>query len=205
MTNQAFPGGTPKDAPRATDADRDAAADLLHAAVADGRLEVTEQLDRMDDVYRARTLDELQALVADIGRLPARVESSNLPARAINPQAADQAISVFSSTRREGSWVMPTNLNTFSLCGSGKFDLTQAQFSSADTEINVGVIMGDVKIKLPDGVAVIDQTTNIMSSVDFKGLTPPIPGAPTITLKGFLIMGEIKVIGSGHRSFTKKF
>jgi hypothetical protein len=52
---------------RASDADREAAADRLRAAGEDGRLDVDELEDRLSAAYAAKTLSELEPLTADLG------------------------------------------------------------------------------------------------------------------------------------------
>jgi DUF1707 SHOCT-like domain len=51
---------------RASDADRDAAADLLSAAFAEGRLTAAEHGERLDAAYSARTWQQLRRLTADL-------------------------------------------------------------------------------------------------------------------------------------------
>jgi len=51
---------------RASDAEREAAARSLGAHLAAGRLTLDEFSERIDRAYRARTLDELDALSADL-------------------------------------------------------------------------------------------------------------------------------------------
>jgi Domain of unknown function (DUF1707) len=53
-------------APLASDADRDIAADILCAAVGDGRLTLDELDDRLGCALSARTTTELAALIADL-------------------------------------------------------------------------------------------------------------------------------------------
>jgi hypothetical protein len=53
-------------AQRASDADRDIAADILCAAVGDGRLTLDELDDRLGAALSARTTIELAALIADL-------------------------------------------------------------------------------------------------------------------------------------------
>ena len=69
------PSAGPAQAPaqRASDADRDIAADILCAAVGDGRLTLGELDDRLGAALSARTTAELAALIADLtGRPSAR-------------------------------------------------------------------------------------------------------------------------------------
>ncbi|MEU0737796.1 DUF1707 SHOCT-like domain-containing protein, partial [Streptomyces lavendulocolor] len=51
---------------RASDADRDRIADILRDALAEGRLDAEEHGERIDAVYRAKTLGELEPLVRDL-------------------------------------------------------------------------------------------------------------------------------------------
>jgi hypothetical protein len=63
---------------RASDADRDVGADILCAAVADGRLTLAELDERLDGVLSARTLREIARLISDLpGRkFPEPIESA---------------------------------------------------------------------------------------------------------------------------------
>ena len=66
-------GSVQAPAQRASDADRDIAADILCAAVGDGRLTLDELDDRLGAALSARTTIELAALIADLpGRPSAR-------------------------------------------------------------------------------------------------------------------------------------
>ncbi|GAA3747988.1 hypothetical protein HDA32_001583 [Spinactinospora alkalitolerans] len=58
---------------RASDADRDAVAERLAAALSEGRLDLTEYGERLDSAMRAKTLGELAPITADLPP-PAPVE-----------------------------------------------------------------------------------------------------------------------------------
>jgi hypothetical protein len=85
-----YPGGPANAGParrtdqRASDADRDIAADILCAAVGDGRLTLDELDDRLGSALSARTTIELAALIAD---LPGRRCAPPGPARPFEPAA----------------------------------------------------------------------------------------------------------------------
>jgi hypothetical protein len=55
---------------RASNADRDVAADILCAAVADGRLTLAELDARLEDVLSARTLREIARRISDVAAPP---------------------------------------------------------------------------------------------------------------------------------------
>ena len=57
---------------RASDAERDQVAERLSEACAHGRLDTSELEERIEAAYAARTMRELQALVADLPAPPAR-------------------------------------------------------------------------------------------------------------------------------------
>src|SRR6476469_5750637 len=72
---------------RAADADRDAVADRLRTAHAEGRLTVEEFGERLDAAFAARTMGELAGLTADLPAEPTQVartgdEADPSPARA---------------------------------------------------------------------------------------------------------------------------
>jgi hypothetical protein len=78
-----YPGQAQAPEQRASDADRDIAADILCAAVGDGRLTLDELDDRLGAALSARTMTELAALIAD---LPGR-RCAPTPARPFDPTA----------------------------------------------------------------------------------------------------------------------
>jgi hypothetical protein len=80
----AYAGPVQAPAQRASDADRDIAADVLCAAVGDGRLTLDELDDRLGAALSARTTTELAALIAD---LPGRRCGPPQPARPLDPAA----------------------------------------------------------------------------------------------------------------------
>ena len=69
------------DGPRtlASDADRDAAADLLNAALAEGRLTADEYDQRLGAAYAARTWPELRQLTEDLPAPPSAATGRAAP------------------------------------------------------------------------------------------------------------------------------
>jgi hypothetical protein len=91
-----YPGGPAGSGParradqRASDADRDIAADILCAAVGDGRLTLDELDERLGAALSAQTTIELAALIAD---LPGRRCAPARPGRPARPAGpSNQAV-----------------------------------------------------------------------------------------------------------------
>ena len=71
MTSPPAPRDNPADVPdprgmRASDADRDRAAELLREAAAEGRLSLDALDERLDLIYAAKTYAELAPVTADL-------------------------------------------------------------------------------------------------------------------------------------------
>jgi hypothetical protein len=69
---------------RASDADRDRVADLLREHHAEGRLSAEEFRERLDSALHARTVGELDELLADLPHVDRR--RYQLPDAGINPR-----------------------------------------------------------------------------------------------------------------------
>jgi pyruvate/2-oxoglutarate dehydrogenase complex dihydrolipoamide acyltransferase (E2) component len=84
---QAIPALPAAGAPqtRASDADRDAAAALLGAAFAEGRLTADEHGERLSATYAARTWQQLRQLTADLAGTTGTTERKAAPGMAAGP------------------------------------------------------------------------------------------------------------------------
>ena len=80
MTNQYFLARLAGRDPdiRASDADREEAADRLRKGHAEGRLDLAEFQERLERCYESKTLGQLSALVSDLPRPVQRSEQSRL-------------------------------------------------------------------------------------------------------------------------------
>ena len=174
---------------RVSDADRGAVVDLLTKAHAEGRLDLTEHSERTSKALAAKTVADLGSLIEDLA--PARIRSAPSPA---GPGPGTGPVrATMSSTRREGVWTVPRTLHVSALMGEARIDMTQAVFTVPVVELDSSVIMGEVKLIVPEGVNVIDESTHIMSEFKVKGSLRPAPDAPTLVVRGSSVMGSIIV------------
>ena len=189
---------------RAADADREKVATVLTTAYAEGRITREEHDERLDQVWRARTFDDLVPITSDLVPLPV---SAPAPAPAATPAAAlfsidtshdsgsDQMIAIFGGATRKGRWRMARRSTAVALFGGVELDLTEATFESTEIEITGFWCFGGMEIKAPAGIEVRDRTAGIFGGTDIKGLGDPIPGAPVLTIKGISLFGGVSVVG----------
>ncbi|MFJ9622173.1 DUF1707 domain-containing protein [Streptomyces sp. NPDC101181] len=189
------PTAPPGDGMRASDADRDRIADILREALAEGRLTADEHAERVDLVYRAKTVGELQPLVRD---LPAASGSTGERPRAYGygPEApegpADNLVAVFSSSVRKGRWRVGGRTNAFALFGSVEIDLTEALFGQRFTVINATSIFGSVEVRVPENISLRGNGTGVFGGFEVKSLESPDPDAPVVVVNGYAVFGAVE-------------
>ncbi|MFG2596813.1 DUF1707 domain-containing protein [Streptomyces sp. NPDC048462] len=181
---------------RASDADRDRIADILREAMAEGRLTADEHGERVDAVYRAKTVGELEPLVRD---LPAPGGAATRPATAQYAHGseetagpADNLIAVFSSSTRRGRWRVGGRTNAFSLFGSVEIDLTEALFGQRLTVINATSIFGSVEIRVPENISLRGSGTGIFGNFEVVTLESGDPEAPVVVVNGYSVFGSVE-------------
>lgn len=182
---------------RASDADRDRIADILREAMAEGRLTADEHGERVDAVYRAKTVGELEPLVRD---LPAPGGAAGRPAAAPyapGPEGAaggpaENLIAVFSSSTRRGRWRVGGRTNAFSLFGSVEIDLTEALFGQRLTVINATAIFGSVEIRVPENISLRGSGTGIFGNFEVVTLESGDPEAPVVVVNGYSVFGSVE-------------
>lgn len=188
---------------RASDADRDRIADILRDAVAEGRLTAEEHADRIDSVYRAKTVAELEPLVQDLPapgggarREPAPAAYDPLgptdPAEHSGAVTAENLVAVFSSSTRKGRWRIGRRTNAFALFGSVEIDLTEALFGQRLTVINATSLFGNVEVRVPENITLRGSGTGIFGNFEVDTLEAHNPEAPVVVVNGYSVFGNIE-------------
>ena len=130
---------------RASDADRERVLKLLGEAAADGRLTLEEHSQRADRAYSARTLGELAGLTNDLAAPSAQP---------IQVDGRRSILGLFSRESREGHWVVPERMVASAICGEVTLDLREAMLQSSRVVVMATVILGTLRLIVPDEVAV---------------------------------------------------
>jgi hypothetical protein len=200
---------------RAGDADREAVAERLRVAAGEGRIDLTELSDRLEQAYAARTYDELDTLLADLpqgrsaaGLAPlggpggsgavAGVAGSGGALSALGADAADPDTLVLETTsaniKQSGRWSAPRRILARSTSGLIKIDFTQA--SCAHREVTVEAICGTgwITLIVPRGWAVrIDPASSNTANIRNKAAVPADPAAPTLNVLGRPRYGYVRI------------
>nr|WP_173264150.1 DUF1707 domain-containing protein [Streptomyces pacificus] len=184
----------PARAVRASDADRDRTADILREALAEGRLDAEEHAERIDAVYRAKTVGELEPIVHD---LPAGPSPRRDPAPyAYGPEAAEgpaeNLVAVFSSSIRKGRWRVGARTQAFSLFGNIEIDLTEAMFGQRLSVINATSIFGNVEVRVPENISLRGSGTGVFGNFEVVTLEAADPEAPVVVVNGYSVFGNVE-------------
>ena len=197
---------------RASDADRDKVAERLRDAMAEGRLSPVEHEERLDVLYKAKTIGELAPIISDLPDSGASVPSSfaymdradrDSGMEVMGSEARDLAgqgtgsenlVAVFGGCERRGRWLVEPRTNVSVLCGAVELDLREAVLSQHEITIQLAVILGGVDITVPHGVRVTNNTSSILGGTDLHGTDQVTdPNAPTVHLTGTCMLGGVDV------------
>ncbi|MFB8040779.1 DUF1707 domain-containing protein [Streptomyces hydrogenans] len=188
----------PQGALRASDADRDRVAEILAEALAQGRLDAEEHAERVEAVYRAKTVGELEPVVRDLPAAdgaPSTARTAPAPA-AYGPEDAegnaDQLLAVFSSTTRKGRWRVARRTNAFAIFGNVEIDLTEAIFAQPLTTINATSIFGNVEVRVPENISLRGSGVGILGNFDVTTLEGVDPQAPLVVVNGYAVLGNVE-------------
>ncbi|MGP4003062.1 DUF1707 SHOCT-like domain-containing protein [Streptomyces sp. 8N706] len=179
---------------RASDADRDRIADILREALAEGRLTAEEHSERIDGVYRAKTVGELEPLVRDLpaGRARTAYPDPVRPGPAHPPgPVAENLVAVFGGASRKGRWRVGRRTRALACFGGVEIDLTEAVFEQQEIVIRAAAVFGGVEIRVPENVSLRGTGTGIFGGFDVRTYEAPDPDAPIVVVTGFALFGGI--------------
>ncbi|MEU2429612.1 DUF1707 domain-containing protein [Streptomyces sp. NPDC007861] len=183
---------------RASDADRDRIADILRDALAEGRIDAEEHSERIDAVYRAKTVGELEPIVRDlpVAGQPHPEPAPHAAPYAYGPEVPDgpveSLVAVFSSSTRKGRWRVGPRTNAFALFGNVEIDLTEAMFGQRLTVVNATSIFGNVEVRVPENISLRGSGTGVFGNFEVVTLEAADPEAPVVVVNGYSVFGNVE-------------
>lgn len=173
---------------RAGDAEREQVAEKLRVAAGEGRIDLAELDERLEQTYRAKTYRELEDLLADL--------PDKRPTGGLAPAGAETMMFKTHGTniKQNGRWTVPRRI--FIDCGVPNvvIDFTEATCAHREVLVEVRVGLGNVKLIVPRGWTVrVDGSSTNTSRISDKADAPKDPAAPTLTLVGHPRSGHIRI------------
>ena len=186
------PPGPPGPAIRVSDTDRDAAAQVLQAAFADGRLDDDEFDQRMRSALTARVSTDLEKLTADLPAVAPRPAGAPAPA---GRGPGKYAMAYKSSIRRGGRWRVPGRFISVVYKGSGWLDLRAAELTAPETTVRAVAYKSRIDVLVPPGVRVeldgFGVSKGWSEQEELEGRLPA--DAPVVHIRGVAYKGTIEV------------
>jgi Domain of unknown function (DUF1707) len=168
-TRTAVPAAKQPDRPAgllASHADRDRVVEVLRTAAGDGRLTADELDQRLEAALTARTLADLEPLLADL--------TTAAPAEA--PDLARIKCGS-GSAKRDRSWAVPRRLEIDVGSGTVRLDFRQAVIAVRELQIDAQIASGTLLLIIRPGI-VVDADDLTVSSGSVKVVPPAGPDAP---------------------------
>ncbi|MDP9840922.1 DUF1707 SHOCT-like domain-containing protein [Streptosporangium lutulentum] len=170
---------------RASDKDRDHAAERLQVAAAEGRIELGELDQRLAEVYGAKTRGELERAGRDLPE-PGRTDTLVVT----DEPSSRFAMSVFGWFTRTGQWVAPREFTSLSMFGGGEIDLRDARFTGHEIRVRAFALWGYTEVVVPDDVEVEVRGFGLFGVFD-RSAARRRRGAPRIVISGLALFGGV--------------
>jgi hypothetical protein len=191
---------------RASDADRERAADTLRRAAGVGRLTVDELDERLAAAYGARTRAELERLVVDVVVADDEPDAPDhrMPVRP-GEGGSRWLVAIMGGCDRRGRWRLSERVTSLNIMGGSDLDLNDAELAAQHVELTVFSLMGGADVRVPDGLNVEVSDFAFMggNGVDI-GDPRPDPGGPVLKLRLISIMGGTDVKRGRRKTRAEK-
>ena len=188
---------------RISDDDRHRVAEILRQAAGEGRIDLGELDDRLEQTYAAKTYADLVPITVDLPTAPGRpgppapVPQQGAPtAYTTHGRDRENQLAILGGLDRKGAWTVPRSMTLTCLMGGANLDLRDAVFSAREVVITVNAFMGGANI-------IVGPTTNVvMEGIGIMGgyAGPPdlrasdqTPDSPTVRVRGVAIWGGVNV------------
>lgn len=188
---------------RCSDSDRQLVTDVLNTAYADGRITLEEHDERVDRAHAAKTFRELNTITADLIAGPAVDPPGSRPGQALSttpkpgapaPIEFTGGTSIMSTLKPAPPVSLPQDVTITTVLGEVRLDLVGATFAASTVRIRLQACMAEVRIRVPEGIMVIDNVNHSLSESKIRGQVPGSPGI-TVILEGWSVMAEVQVLG----------
>jgi hypothetical protein len=173
---------------RASHADRDRVVDLLRVAAGDGRLTSDELDARLERALSARTYGELAVLTEDLPAVPGAGPAADLK-KVLRIERAG------SNVRRDGSWVVPEQIELRVTAGNVVLDFTQAVIALPSLQVQALVRGGNLTLITRPGIVVNTDEVAIIGGrvIERQPPDPSVPVLLSVNASGRVVGGNVRI------------
>ena len=187
---------------RISDDDRNKVAEILRQAAGEGRIDLDELDDRLEQTYAAKTYGDLVPITLDLPTassqpgVPVVPQHGGAPAYASPGRDSENHVAILSGVDRKGTWTVPRSMVITCLMGGANLDMREAVFSAREVVVTVNAFMGGASIIVGPTTNVVMEGTGIMGGYSGPPDLRPneqVPDAPTVRVRGVAIWGGVSV------------
>lgn len=182
------------------ESERERIVERLSAHYAEDHLSTQELEERFERAYRARTVEDLRAVVADLPGLTAPVRvpvpvprAPRVPAQPKGVVGERRYLAVMSNFRKSGNWTPSRATAVKAVMASVHIDLRDATFVDAEIDFDITAIMTEVRIIVPPGVQVNCDGWAFMGEFEGRSDSGLDPDAPRVNVRGSALMATVNV------------
>lgn len=182
---------------------RERCIEELSVHFANDRLSLEELESRIERVYKAATVADVQQITGDLPRggvVPASAGAAPpMPLAPALTREQERMLFVMSNTRRRGTWAVPQRLDVVALMSDSTIDLTQALLPTGIVDLHVRVFWASLKIIVPPGLQVVNRIDAIMANISGGSEPDDVAAAgawrstTVVRLSGWAMMGEVRI------------
>jgi hypothetical protein len=192
-------GGSDPTQLRISDDERHQVAELLRQAAGEGRLDIDELDQRLEQTYAARTYADLVPITLDLPSHPHQrpvVRPAAASPQVVPGPDKESHLAILSGLSRKGIWVVPRQMTILAMMGGAELDLRQAKFAAPEVVITINAFMGGASVIVGPNTRVQMEGTGIMGG--YAGPSGLVEGeidesSPLVRIKGIAIWGGVSV------------
>ena len=155
---------------------------------------------RVDDAYRAASIEALAPIIADLspqlpkaGALAPAARADALSTAEAAPRAARVA-AILSSLERGGRFQLVHGMRALAVLGNLELDLRDVVLPPGVTELYVRAVFGNVEITPPPDLAVECEGSGLLGNISSLSRLPPEgEGGPVLRVVGSVFAGNIEI------------
>lgn len=180
--------------PVSLDRQRERAVEALTAHYVAERIDTAGFETRLDRVYAAGTVLEIESAWADLPAHTAEPTGQTVSVRSGEDVRQHQVVVAFmGGATRGGGWKPARQTHALAIMGGIELDLRDARFAPGRTDFEVLALMGGIDVIVPPGLRVECEGFGLMGGFDGVEEDAQPEDGPTVRIRGLAIMGGVTV------------